>query len=766
MGLLLLGLLLAAGSVPGPALGELRGAAPSPPVGGGVAAAGPIATPVSSPAWFNESGSLAPLGRYSAAMTYDALDGYVLLFGGEPPGAGAPYGDTWAYLENHWQEICSGNSSAPTCAVSPPPSLRASLAYDPAIAKAVEYDWGTGLTYTFADGRWTNASTPVHPPLQDSPSQVAFDPVLGGLALVTSSGALWTFVNGTWRAVPVQGAAPPGRIDAQLFFDPARAQLILFGGTLGDEVYHDVWGFSNGSWTGLPAPAFPPEILASAFDPAFGYDAVLTGGPAGGPVVLWAFSNGSFAQLPTQGVAAPPPALAPAMAYDARDGYLLVFSGEQADPGGATAASSSWAAVDPLEPVGLFLSRPAVIQGDTLRLGALARGGILPYSYVYTLLPPGCAGVSAPTILCRTYLAGTYPVRAEVLDGTWGSVSVSGELLVAPIPTVSVTAEPQVATVGVPVYLNSTVLGGLAPYTFHWNFGDGTNATGQNVTHPFASAGSFNVTLNVLNASNLSTPASEMVYVNPAPALTLFNVTPSVTDANVPVQFSAAAQGGTSPLTYQWVLGDGVGRGIAPAFSYIYPEPGIYRVTVWANDSLGAVATESTLISVRPDPQIGILVGAAPYNLSVTLRAAISGGTAPFDEVWSLGDGSVHSGATVVHVYPAPGSYTVRLTLRDGAGWVASVVRVLDLHPGTPPAPPPPFYETVNGLAEVGAPVGLLLVLVGVIAWYVRRRPPPAEEEVPPEEGAEFDPGFDHDPEPMEPFAPNGLEDGTEWAEG
>jgi PKD repeat protein len=41
--------------------------------------------------------------------------------------------------------------------------------------------------------------------------------------------------------------------------------------------------------------------------------------------------------------------------------------------------------------------------------------------------------------------------------------------------------------------------GGLPPYDFHWDFGDGGTATGQTATHAYQAAGSFTVTLTVVD---------------------------------------------------------------------------------------------------------------------------------------------------------------------------------------------------------------------------------------------------------------------------
>jgi hypothetical protein len=50
----------------------------------------------------------------------------------------------------------------------------------------------------------------------------------------------------------------------------------------------------------------------------------------------------------------------------------------------------------------------------------------------------------------------------------------------------------------------ATALGGTAPYSVSWNFGDGATATGATATHTYTSAQSFTVTETVKDSS---TPA-------------------------------------------------------------------------------------------------------------------------------------------------------------------------------------------------------------------------------------------------------------------
>src|SRR2546425_11664146 len=50
--------------------------------------------------------------------------------------------------------------------------------------------------------------------------------------------------------------------------------------------------------------------------------------------------------------------------------------------------------------------------------------------------------------------------------------------------------------------------GGMSGYAFSWNFGDGSTANGQSVTHQYSSAGNYTVTLNTIDNGNPKQTAS------------------------------------------------------------------------------------------------------------------------------------------------------------------------------------------------------------------------------------------------------------------
>jgi S1-C subfamily serine protease len=106
-------------------------------------------------------------------------------------------------------------------------------------------------------------------------------------------------------------------------------------------------------------------------------------------------------------------------------------------------------------------------------------------------------------------------------------------------------------------------------------------------------------------------------------------------------------------------------------------------------------------VDTSAGPQIVIHTITVLAPLTVALSVEPAEGTAPLsvqltdqstgdvtNRTWDFGDGGTYSGQTVVHVYPNPGIYTVKLTVSGPAGTGSSTQTIKVIEPPTP-APQP-----------------------------------------------------------------------------
>ncbi|RLE28770.1 hypothetical protein DRJ54_05925 [Candidatus Acetothermia bacterium] len=186
------------------------------------------------------------------------------------------------------------------------------------------------------------------------------------------------------------------------------------------------------------------------------------------------------------------------------------------------------------------------------------------------------------------------------------------------------------------------------------------------------------------------------------PPVARFSYSPASPMVGQWIQFDASASSDSdgSITSYQWDFGDGTSA-TGVRVNKRYGAAGTYTVTLTVRDDRGATDTETKTVSVgtanqppvarfsysptNPDP--GDVVGFDGSASSDSDGSIISW-------EWDFGDGTSGTGVTVNHAFPAEGSYTVTLTVRDDDGATDSVSKTIQV--GTPATPPLPGMPTID----------------------------------------------------------------------
>ena len=195
--------------------------------------------------------------------------------------------------------------------------------------------------------------------------------------------------------------------------------------------------------------------------------------------------------------------------------------------------------------------------------------------------------------------AGTYTVTLTVADNDGANHTTSrvvqvGTLNVAPAAVFSIT--PAAPAVGEWVRLDGSASsdsdGSIASY--QWSFGDGTAAaTGMIVYHQYAAAGSYTVTLTVVDDDGASNTAVQTLAVGqvdqpPVAAFTFAPIAPLVGQA-VTLNGQSSYDPDGAITSYLWDLnGDGIDDATGPVVQVTYQNSGVVvvRLRVIDNDGL------------------------------------------------------------------------------------------------------------------------------------------------------------------------------------
>ncbi len=130
---------------------------------------------------------------------------------------------------------------------------------------------------------------------------------------------------------------------------------------------------------------------------------------------------------------------------------------------------------------------------------------------------------------------------------------------------------------------------------YDWDFGDGVTDTGLSVTHAYAQAGSYNVTLVVSDSAGATGSKAQEVTVTDRP-VAKFTVSRDLMTVQVDGSASYALSGATI-ATYAWQWGDSA-TGAGVTASHTYAAEGRYTINLTVTDSRSATGSAAHITSV------------------------------------------------------------------------------------------------------------------------------------------------------------------------
>jgi PKD repeat protein len=288
-----------------------------------------------------------------------------------------------------------------------------------------------------------------------------------------------------------------------------------------------------------------------------------------------------------------------------------------------------------------------------------------------------------------------FTLRLRVTDDDGGQTETTVTVTVANVaPTDTAIAAVAQANEGSAVsFVGTTVDPGTGDtITYTWDFDDGGNDSGANVSHAFADEGDFTVTLDVADDDGGTDSDTHDIEI--------LNVAPSVTM----VEFVGVAQGvqtdfeatvtdpGDDTLFYTWdvicndlvdqndcnnggeyLFGDDrVGQDI-DSVPLTFNVIGSYTVTLSVDDQDGGVTADSTEVLVANEPpEVTLDADPTSLNEGQTVNfdgAATDPGGDDLTYAWNFGDGDTANGNLArAHTYDQDGVFTAVLRATDTSG--------------------------------------------------------------------------------------------------
>jgi PKD repeat protein len=332
--------------------------------------------------------------------------------------------------------------------------------------------------------------------------------------------------------------------------------------------------------------------------------------------------------------------------------------------------------------------------------------GTAPYTFTYTINgvtqptvvsnAAGVATITVPTNVATTY---TYELTnvSEASGQTCARV-VTGQtrvVVVNPLPTATVTGAIAVCRNAAQPTVTFTGADATAPYTFNYTINGVaqpplvSNAAGvATVLAPTNVAGTFTYQLTSVRdaSSTLCSQAqsgSTVITVNLLPVASYTYTIPSC--ANNTIAFTNTSNpNAANPTTWAWNFGDpgSGGANTSNLFSptHTFALPGIYVVTLNVVNSNTCSSNPDAIqnVIINDTPRAGFISPEVCINDVATVFTDTSSINAPSTvnrplNEWNYGDppsGPLNNsiGVNGVHLYPAPGIYTVRQIVTSNTG--------------------------------------------------------------------------------------------------
>ncbi len=631
-----------------------------------------------------------PSPRAGAAMDLDPYANAVVLFGGEK--TGGVLSDTWLYSGGNWTE---------EALYGPSGRSYPSFVVDPALGGLLLV--GGFSPYGALPDVWSlgSAFTVDLPSVTPAPSDLG--QTLQMAALSGGGGA--ALPSFTWQGLPPGCAALPGSGAFSCIPTQAGQYYVTTVAVPSNGLPGATSDFLLVTVNPDPTVSLRMNSTTAVLGSNFSLVAQVTGGTT-------PYSQYRWSGLPPDcgGLVSTNSTLTclPRLDSDVGVWQVTVSVLDAAGFNATSAALSLTLEVTPWS-VAIVLDPPELDLGQYLVLDAQVTGFSGAFSFLWSGLPPGCAGTTG-AIQCLPTSIGSYPVSVTAANGTAGSyISPTEVVTINPtLGTPTIRASASELDVGSLLTLAAQVNGGTAPFDYTWSgLPPGClSADVPELTCSPSRTGMYNVTLRVTDAtSQMSLPVRTMLQVRSPLASVVLSASSTALDLGETTTLTAAVTGNSTNVTYTWV---GLPSGCTSNTTLLTCAPateGSFTLALVAALPGGtSVQSNTVTLSVLAPlsaPAIEIGGGRATVGSPLTVSVEVSGGTQPYTYAWSnLPSGCVVADLPEFTCTPViQGSSSISVTVTDATG--AALTSNATVQVAAPASPAPSGGLTMDSQAAL-----------------------------------------------------------------
>lgn len=294
-------------------------------------------------------------------------------------------------------------------------------------------------------------------------------------------------------------------------------------------------------------------------------------------------------------------------------------------------------------------------------------------------------GAFAPS---PAFIDGMYfPSAADVFNGSVSLILTSSSSFGCPpdddtleitfnkIPTADFTFTNVCQGSNMPFTNASSVQNGSIT-GWNWDFGDAGTSISQNPSHNYSTFGTIPVTLIVTSSNGCTDTITQSVTVFPLPQA---GFTTNIACEDFPTVFTNTSFIPTGSIASYLYDFNGIGTSTSANTNFIFPNAGVYNVSLTATSDMGCVNTVINQVNVNAIPVASFSATPNPalVGQDITFTDLTSGNIVAWQ--WTFGDGQGDNLEITQHAYSTGGTYDVTLMVTDDIGCRDTVTKVISI---------------------------------------------------------------------------------------